>query len=88
MWRVTAAGGAATQMTDNGGAHPLEAPDGKTLYYRKTEAPSVLFARPVAGGPERRALESMVSGIHQYLPMADGIYYIALPDRNSRLRAS
>jgi hypothetical protein len=44
-------------------------------------ASAVLFARPVAGGPERQVLDSMLPNIHQYFPVEDGIYYVARPDQ-------
>jgi serine/threonine protein kinase len=78
VWRIPAAGGDAIQITDNGGSTPLESPDGQTLYYRKIGG--VLFARPVAGGPEQQVLDSMAPGVIQYFPVQDGIYYVARPD--------
>jgi Tol biopolymer transport system component len=81
VWRIPATGGGAIQITDNGGWNPLESPDGKTLYYLKTEAPGVVFARPVAGGPEQRVLDLMAPGLHHYFPVEDGLYYVARPDQ-------
>ena len=89
IWRIPAAGGDAIRITDNGGNvavescnNALESPDGKTLYYRKLIVGSgVLFARPVAGGPERQVLDSMPPNILQYFPVEDGIYYVARPDQ-------
>jgi serine/threonine protein kinase len=80
VWRIPTAGGDAVQITNSGGGEPLESPDGKTLYYRKAPALSVLFARPVAGGPERPVLDSLAFGVLQYFPVGDGIYYVSRPD--------
>ena len=82
VWRIPAAGGDVIRITDNGGNNALESPDRKTLYYRKLiGASAVLFARPLAGGPERQVLDSMLPNIHQYFPVEDGIYYVARPDQ-------
>jgi Tol biopolymer transport system component len=80
VWRIPAAGGAAVQITETGAIGALESPDGKTLYYVKADAPSVLFARPTAGGQERQMLDSMYPGISQFVPEDDGIYYATRPD--------
>ena len=50
VWRVTAAGGAAEQVTHEGGSSAFESFDGRTLY---NQAGRALRARPIAGGPER-----------------------------------
>jgi Tol biopolymer transport system component len=82
VWRIPAAGGDVIRITDNGGSNPLESPDGKTLYYRKLiGASAALFARPVAGGPERQVLDSLLPNVLQYVPVEDGIYYVARPDQ-------
>jgi Tol biopolymer transport system component len=54
VWRVAAAGGAAEQVTHEGGSTPFESFDGRTLYYlRAMMGNSALLARPTAGGEER-----------------------------------
>jgi Tol biopolymer transport system component len=77
IWRIPPSGGEATQVTDNGGTGALESPDGKTLYYAKGWA-SPLFARPAAGGPERRVLDSVF--LMSYVPVENGIYYVHRPE--------
>jgi eukaryotic-like serine/threonine-protein kinase len=58
VWRVSVAGGAEEQLTREGGTHPFESVDGRTLYYRgggsATDGP--LLARPTAGGEARTIL--------------------------------
>jgi serine/threonine protein kinase/Tol biopolymer transport system component len=80
IWRKPVSGGAEVQVTDNGGGNQIESPDGTMLYYRKAPLPGVLFGRPVAGGPERRVLDTMLSGVHQFYPMDDGVYYLCAPN--------
>jgi eukaryotic-like serine/threonine-protein kinase len=75
--RRPAAGGDSSPVTDQGGAVAIESWDGRTLYYTKElpNTPAHLFARPLAGGPERQVLDE-VSG-RAFFVVEDGIYYIA-----------
>lgn len=78
IWRVPANGGAASQVTRNGGFVAFESWDGKTLFYLAEEqnsaVPSPLIARPLAGGPERKILEAVTH--RAFVPVANGIYYL------------
>jgi Tol biopolymer transport system component len=74
IWRIPAAGGAAEQITKDGGYVGREAPDGKTLYYTKTGGASPLYARPLAGGEEKKVLERVIA--RAFAVLDDGIYYI------------
>jgi Tol biopolymer transport system component/tRNA A-37 threonylcarbamoyl transferase component Bud32 len=84
IWRIPAGGGEAVPITDRGGSNPLVSPDGKTLYYTRSDSPSsslqTLFGRLVAGGPEQQILSSISGSQHAYFPVDDGIYYVGLPD--------
>jgi Tol biopolymer transport system component len=84
VWRVAAAGGTAIRVTDDQGAAPLVSPDGRTLYFAKDNRR--LFAKSLAGGPERQILETVISigNVHWYFPVEDGIYYVTLGDPQSR----
>ena len=84
IWRVSVGGGDAEPITDQGGGNPLVSPDGETLYYTKRNwNGNSLFARPVAGGPERQVLQSMSLGQHSYFPVIEGIYYLSRTDPKS-----
>jgi Tol biopolymer transport system component/predicted Ser/Thr protein kinase len=76
IWRVPAPGGSApgepTQLTRNGGAGPVESPDGKSVYYAKTLS---LWRIPINGGEENRVLDSLV-GPFGFEVTAKGIYFI------------
>lgn len=53
VWKMPAGGGAAVQVTQNGGHAALESLDGKYLYYAKSPWPEPEVWRvPVGGGPE------------------------------------
>jgi len=73
IWRIPSSGGQAEQITDNGGSTSFESVDGKTLYYTKG-LNTRLFARPLAGGPERQVLD-IVGASRDFAVFEDGIYY-------------
>ena len=52
MWKAPADGGAAVQVTRNGGFLAFESPDGRLVYYAKSGAPGI-WSVPVGGGQER-----------------------------------
>jgi eukaryotic-like serine/threonine-protein kinase len=54
-WRVAVEGGTEEQLTSEGGAVPVESPDGRTLYYQAAER-GALLARPISGGRPRSVL--------------------------------
>jgi eukaryotic-like serine/threonine-protein kinase len=80
-WRTPFAGGAAEQITDEGGFAADESTDGTTLFYTKAIS-SPLFARPLAGGAERQ-LPDWVSP-RAFAPVDDGIYYIGRRNGNGQ----
>jgi Tol biopolymer transport system component/DNA-binding winged helix-turn-helix (wHTH) protein len=81
LWKMPANGGEAIQLTWDGGATPLESPDGKFLYYTKN-TPGV-WRVPVDGGQRTKILE----GLSSYLNLAivdKGIYFV--PDSGSSIQ--
>ena len=73
----------AEQVTDKGGSHPFESWNGGTIYYQKTGG---LFGRPLAGGPERRIVDSL-DCCGMFWPVEDGIYHTGiLPKGGPRAR--
>ena len=80
VFRVPSQGGEAVQVTDQGGFTSCESFDGKTLYYVKGRVASQpLFARPLAGGPERRLVDAIWG--RTFAVTEDGLYYFADTDR-------
>jgi Tol biopolymer transport system component/DNA-binding winged helix-turn-helix (wHTH) protein len=78
VWRVPLDGGAAQQMTGNGGSVAFESTDGRTLFYTKFDTKNwAIFARPLDGGPERQVLDDIVLGA--FAVFEDGIYHIGRP---------
>ena len=83
IYRMPAAGGEPRQITDNGGFEALESCDRQTLYYSKGWY-SGLYARPVAGGPEKPVLESVALSVLSFVVVENGIYYVSRGARGSR----
>jgi Tol biopolymer transport system component/DNA-binding winged helix-turn-helix (wHTH) protein len=76
IWRVPAEGGVAVRVTSAGGFFAQESPDGRTLYYVKGLAGGqALFARPTAGGEERRLLDGV--RFKSFFVVDEGVYYLA-----------
>ena len=74
VWKVPSQGGAAVQVTRNGGTKAYESLDGKFLYYWKP-ADSDLWKMPVSGGEESQVLPS-VDGGRRFCLAKEGIYFI------------
>ena len=80
IWRISATGGQAAQVTKDGGTMPLESPDGKLLVYLKLVGSIYeVRAMPVDGGAERVLLTSALGdliGPPQLAFAAGGLFYI------------
>lgn len=75
IWKVSAEGSQADQITRGGGAEALESPDGRYLYYTKVpEIGPGLWRIPTGGGEETRLLDSVRFGYWTIAP--NGIYFI------------
>lgn len=74
IWKIPAAGGAAVQVTQRGGRHSAESPDGKYLYFsRKPDEPGI-WRKPTAGGEEKLILPQGRTG--NWAIGEQGIYVI------------
>jgi Tol biopolymer transport system component len=79
IWKVLAVDpNAVTQVTRGGGVEPIEDPDGRRLYYRKSGF-SEIWSKPVDGGEE--ALVARTAPSSGWTVGRGGIY-IAGPDGN------
>jgi Tol biopolymer transport system component/DNA-binding winged helix-turn-helix (wHTH) protein len=78
IWKRPVDGGEPIQITKDGGFAPLEARDGKSLYYTKFDQPGV-WQVPVGGGPEIKVIaDEPFRGFWGYFAVGnDGLYYIA-----------
>ena len=78
VWKMPSTGGRALQVTRHGGFAAFESPDGKFLYYAKSELPG-LWRIPTNGGEEVEVISSFESGNWGYWAVVDnGIYYLDL----------
>jgi Tol biopolymer transport system component len=86
IWKAPAQGGAAAQITQEGGYVALESADAKTLYYTKSSGgDGPLYARLLAGGGEKQILERVSS--RGFVVFEDGIYYLVRTgQRNYEIR--
>jgi Tol biopolymer transport system component/DNA-binding winged helix-turn-helix (wHTH) protein len=77
VWKRTLDGGEPVQVTKNGGFAPLEASDGKSIYYTKFDEPGA-WQVPVVGGDESKILlnEPPQQYWGYFAPGRDGLYFI------------
>ena len=72
LWRVPAGGGAAVQLTREGGFAPRISDDKKHIYYFQSRAAGRLRRTPVGGGSEEDVLPSIID---RSWALADGGVY-------------
>ncbi len=87
IWQVASAGGAAQQVTRRGGFEPLAAPDGKFLFYTKSQDRAGFWKLPVAGGEEKEieALRAIVG--HRYWGASRrALYFLDLQAGSTQLK--
>lgn len=89
IWKVASSGGAATQVTRNGGAFALESPDSKWLYF--TAQSGMIRRMPIEGGQETDFVRGLGDlGLARnwgaFSVAAAGVYYLApSPDQRGAL---
>ena len=76
LWRVPANGGEPVQITQNGAVQVRIAPDGKTIYYIKSDETTELWRIPAEGGTEEMVPEFTAAGFAGKWTMTrSGIYF-------------
>jgi Tol biopolymer transport system component len=86
VWKMPVDGGAAVQITKNGGFAAFESPDRAFLYYTKFESPG-MFRVPVNGGDEVKILDDPPPGGWGYFGVVkDGIYFAAPEQHRAVIR--
>jgi Tol biopolymer transport system component/DNA-binding winged helix-turn-helix (wHTH) protein len=76
VWKTPIAGGAAVQVTQQGGFENYESPDGKYLYYTKGRSTPGIWRIQAAGGAEELVLDQQKAGQWRYWRVVDqGIYF-------------
>jgi len=75
VWKVPAHGGAPVPVTKNGGADAKESPDGRFLYYLRSDAAvASLWKMPASGGEETQVLPAVCCAAFDV--SANGVYFI------------
>ncbi|HEX2489038.1 MAG TPA: winged helix-turn-helix domain-containing protein [Blastocatellia bacterium] len=76
IWKMPAAGGQPTQVTEQGGFEGFESFDGKSLYYTKGRAIPGLWRMPASGGKEEFVTGHHQAGLWRYWRVTElGIYF-------------
>ena len=74
VWKMPAEGGAAVQVTRNGGVKAMESADGKTIYFSKEPGAGSIWKMAAAGGPEEKLVDSLYR--FNFALAKQGIYYM------------
>jgi Tol biopolymer transport system component len=87
IWKMPFEGGAAVQITRQGGQMGIESVDGRHLYYAKVDGGTSLWRVPVGGGPEEKVLEALMN-LLSFDVTGEGIYFIppARPERRREIQ--
>jgi Tol biopolymer transport system component/DNA-binding winged helix-turn-helix (wHTH) protein len=84
-WKISARGGQPQQVTTNGAFVALESPDGRWVYYTKSDLDGI-WRIPAAGGPEERILAQPRAGFWGYWCVAArGIYLLESDQAKPRI---
>ncbi len=73
IWKMPAAGGAAVQVTKNGGEQPVESAGGDRVFFVRDAKSRGLWSMPASGGPETLVIPNAAPGWWQV--MRDCIYF-------------
>src|SRR5688500_5199800 len=77
VWKIPSGGGAAAQVTRQGGHAAFESADGRWVYYAKQYAsPTSIWRVPVDGGEETKVLDGL-SYSFNFAVTGEGIYLLA-----------
>ncbi|MCU1258621.1 MAG: yycF [Bryobacterales bacterium] len=74
IWKIPSDGGKAVQVTRNGGFVAFESPDGKALYYTKTDQDAKLWRSTEDGSGETEVLSGVAN--RGFVVAADRVYYL------------
>jgi len=91
VWKASPEGGAAVQVTRNGGYNPVESRDGKFVHYTKGQTFYDAWKIPAEGGKETPVLENLRSrwelaegGLYLFEQEADGRWRLKFVDFATR----
>jgi len=86
IWKTSAAGGEAVQITQSGGYEACESSDGKYLYYNKVGYFTIgLFRQPISGGEEVKVFDFIQLGsIGDWALTDKGVYFFHRYDERDK----
>ena len=77
VWKTALTGGSAVQVTHQGGFAAIESPNGRFVYYAKSQTLPGLWRIPTEGGEEVEIISSLEAGHWGYWAVVEnGIYYL------------
>jgi dipeptidyl aminopeptidase/acylaminoacyl peptidase len=79
IWKLPSSGGAAVQVTRNGGVFALESPDGESLYYTKLGTTPMLWRSRLDGSAETAIAHDVA--LRDFAVTPQQIYYLRLEAR-------
>jgi Tol biopolymer transport system component len=74
IWKTPSSGGTAHQVTRNGGVTALESPDGKAIYYTRSDINSTLFRSDLDGNGETKLADHVF--MRGFVVTPDRLYYL------------
>ncbi len=87
IWKMPAGGGQAVQITKGGAFQSAPAPNGKTVFYSKTEASDGLWRVSTEGGAEENIPELAAAAANKWSMSPSGIYFLARqPDQSFKIK--
>ncbi|HEU0176124.1 MAG TPA: winged helix-turn-helix domain-containing protein [Blastocatellia bacterium] len=84
IWKMPADGGAATQMTQQGGFEPMESPDGQWIYFTQDRGSSSIRRMPAAGGAEAPLFDFHQKSYSRIWTVTNEGIYFAVANSNTQ----
>ncbi len=82
IFRIQEMGGRPEQVTIDGGANPVESPDGRFVYFTPKRGYGIPLKRvPTRGGEEETVVEAVFQGV-AFAVTDETVYYATPPDAN------
>jgi Tol biopolymer transport system component/DNA-binding winged helix-turn-helix (wHTH) protein len=84
IWKMPADGGAAIQMTLQGGFEPVESPDGRWIYFAQDRGSASIRRMPAAGGAETAILDFHQKNYSRLWTVTNEGVYFAVAKSNTQ----
>ncbi|HEY6400075.1 MAG TPA: winged helix-turn-helix domain-containing protein [Blastocatellia bacterium] len=84
IWKMPVDGGAAIQMTRQGGFEPMESHDGRWIYFTQDRGSASILRMPAAGGAETPVIDFHQKGYSRIWTATNEGVYFAVADSNTQ----